>query len=196
MWKNASVIHSMIPRFGSGFCLIPVMRHMADIEPFVEELANWRNLNRDAYPTRFTATAESTRKWLISLCDNPDRIFWFVETEGTAIGTIGLQLNGDDLTLDLVQRGHGRPDGSMSKAVNMIRQLVKDFGRDHLDLLVLSSNTHAIEFYIKLGYKFLRGEVVKSETTCNMERLVPTGETYDQIPLACPTSLWRMRCQF
>lgn len=196
MWKHSALCHAICPLDGSRFYLLPVMPHMAEIESSVETLAHWRNLNRDSYPTRFTATTESTRKWLIALCNNPDRIFWLIERDRSTIGTIGLQLTGEDLTLNLVQRGRGKPDGSMTRAVTMIHKLVRDFGRDHLDLLVLSSNTHAIEFYMKLGYKFLCGEVVKSETTCNMERLVPTGQTYDQIPLACPTSLWRMRCRF
>ncbi len=144
----------------------------ADVENlhFIELLTEWRNDNQFAYPSRFTASVESTQKWLKSLLSGGKRIlFKLFDSSMRLIGHIGLAWNESAcrLELDSVQRGISGSPGLMKLAVRWVEDYSqKEFNSSHLHLRVLESNKHAVEFYKRIGYEVKTKEEI---TVVNLE---------------------------
>lgn len=124
----------------------------------------WRNENQFAYPTRFEATLDSTRKWMSEVLSAGHRIlFKITNRSNELVGHIGLAWNAtqERLELDSVQRGIPGSPGLMGSAVKWIENYVqKEFNSPDLHLRVLVTNQHAVDFYVGLGYSIESSEPV------------------------------------
>jgi perosamine synthetase len=143
---------------GAGF-LLPVCALHIDDEEVLALLTTWRNRHRQAYPSRFNATLESTRKWLCwNVLGTEDRmLFVVVNRHGRMVGHLGFAnaFNSDcALEMDNIVRGVDRCDaGIMSKAMKaLISWAHENLGPRECYLRVLDDNTRAIRFYERLGF--------------------------------------------
>jgi perosamine synthetase len=123
-------------------------------------LKEWREANQFAYPTRFPVTLEGTRKWLEKgVLENESRVlFWVINSNFTKLGHIGLVClpENSDIEVDNVLRGESGHRGLMAEAMKSLETLVEtEFSLETISLRVLESNGHALNFYLKLGYKVI-----------------------------------------
>ena len=116
----------------------------------IQLLADWRNKNNFAYKDQVIATPESIRVWLKEhYFSKPRMIFWIV-FKGKKIGTIGLNF-GDGCEIDSCMRGV--PDGPGQIGLHLRSLMNLSFRLGYiLNLRVLKTNIHAIEFYKKHGF--------------------------------------------
>lgn len=167
-------------------------------------LTDWRNQNQFAYPSRFEATVDSTRKWLESLLAGRGRIlFKLLDSSTQVMGHIGLAWNDAEerLELDSVQRGKPGAPGFMALAVKWVEAYAeKEFNSPNLHLRVLASNSHAVSFYERLGYKVeSSNEVLISDATkqnlelkdtfLSMEKSLESGHSHKQLILTAGPSI-------
>ena len=157
----------------SGGVLIPFSScHLAD-DDLLKALADWRNANVSAYPTQFVATLESTRSWAeAGLLGNEGRIlFLVINSYGALIGHLGFNNctnNRSRFEIDNVVRGRDHNKGILSESMKALCAWAnKTFNLDGIYLRVLETNTHAIEFYERLG--FVRGKETKLKKVQNGE---------------------------
>jgi len=143
----------------SSGILIPINYVYAEDDYLISLLAKWREENYFAYPTKFKVTLAGTQKWLKEqVLDNPSRLLFLVVDQcGKWIGHVGLGdcLNyGRSIMLDNIVRGdktHAR--GIMSEAVIELAEWArKMFLPTKVYLKVLDDNSHAIDFYKRLGF--------------------------------------------
>ena len=123
-------------------------------------LKKWREANQFAYPTRFPVTLEGTRKWLEKgVLENETRVlFWIINSNFTKLGHTGLVClpENSDIEVDNVLRGESGHPGLMAEAMKSLETLVEtEFSLETISLRVLESNVHALNFYLKLGYKVI-----------------------------------------
>jgi perosamine synthetase len=144
-----------------GF-ISPITGADLDNHLLIQLLTEWRNQNQFAYPSRFEATADSTKKWLTSLLASGGRIlFKLMDPSKQLMGHIGLAWNEKQsrLELDSVQRGTSGMPGFMGLAVEWIEAYAqKEFNSQELHLRVLGSNSRAVAFYERLGYHVISRE--------------------------------------
>lgn len=117
--RNAQEIYlRAITVEGLGF-LLPVCQAHCEDDELIEKLTDWRNQFVEAYPTQFTATVASTKRWLAErLLAIPDRmLFLVVDRLGRTIGHIGFNGCFNEecfFEIDNVVRGDGEgPKGIM-----------------------------------------------------------------------------------
>lgn len=147
---------SLSKNFGA---LFPInYSHMQD-DFLISLLTKWREENAFAYPTKFKVTVDGTKKWLKEqVLDNPSRIlFLVVDKQGKWIGHVGLAdcLNDErSIMLDNILRGEKeRAPGLMSEAVIELADWARRmFLPVKIYLKVLDNNSHAINFYKRLGF--------------------------------------------
>lgn len=140
-----------------GF-LVPIGRVHLDDPSILKLLTDWRNTHVNAYPTRFVATVESTKKWMRAhLLDIEGRIlFLLVDKAGRPLGHIGL--NGCmnerfEMELDNIVRGASEGPGIFSEGLMALIQWARTtINVDSFFLRVLEDNAHAISFYKKNGF--------------------------------------------
>lgn len=140
--------------------LAPIGEFFRDDSQLVAELAKWRNANQFAYPSRFEVTVQGTTNWLASaVIENENRLLFLIQdSKGTAVGHIGLlQIEDSVCEIDNVLRGEAEPSGIMTDALHVIENFAYlELGLEDLQLRVLKSNSHAVNFYIKNGYEILK----------------------------------------
>lgn len=141
-----------------GF-LVPVCELHLDDPDLIESLTAWRNTHRNAYPSRFHATAESTHNWLREkVLDVEDRcLFLVTDRHGKPIGHMGLAgafNTSAAVEMDNIVRGvEWRESGIMSAGMRtLIRWTHENLGPNEYYLRVLDDNLHAIRFYERLGF--------------------------------------------
>jgi len=157
--RNAQEIYlRAIPIEDEGF-LLPVCDAHRHDEALIEKLTEWRNRHVEAYPTQFTATPESTSRWLTErLLAVPDRMLFLVtDWLGTVIGHIGFNgcINEDCLfEIDNVVRGvEDGPKGLFSKSMFVLVEWArKSLNVNGFFLRVMDDNAHAINFYERNGF--------------------------------------------
>jgi perosamine synthetase len=145
----------------------------------ISKLTKWRNDNVNVYPTRFLATPESTSIWLQKfVIENPNRLlFWIIDLNENLVGHLGITKNkeGDfEYELDNVIRGSLTSPGIMAMSIKRLEQWVEsEFSAEFLNLKVMESNIHAIEFYKKLGYESVGRIGLREETQEKITKLIP-----------------------
>jgi perosamine synthetase len=146
----------------NGSCLIPISHFHLKDELLIADLTDWRNRNVTAYPTQFTATVQTTRKWLLEgVLKNEGRIlFLVVDKFGSCLGHIGFNnCLSEDLSfeIDNVVRGRQGVPGLFSSAMTRLCDWAEsNFPLDKLHLRVMGDNFKAIRFYEKLGWQVIR----------------------------------------
>jgi perosamine synthetase len=142
-------------------------------------LTEWRNTNVNVFPTRFSASYESTYNWLKNLVLlNPNRIlFWVINCNNEIIGHLGvLKKQGDiiEYELDNVIRGNNASPGLMSRSIIRLEEWIEsEFSSEFFFLKVLESNSHAINFYKKIGYEIKERIPLKVESSTDLVKLIP-----------------------
>jgi perosamine synthetase len=143
----------------SGGWLVPVSRlHASDTE-LITKLSEWRRENYFAYPSQFPVTDERTTAWMNDrLLAVADRVLFLVlDKHGKPVGHMGFAngLSADrTLEADNIVRGvkQGNP-GIMSEGMRVLLDWAEEkLGPEQIFLRVFSDNTHAVEFYKRLGF--------------------------------------------
>jgi len=144
--------------------LVPLCRAHAEDERLMATLAAWRNRHVRAFPSRFEATAASTRRWLENNVLPGDRAVLLVapaDANGDlsrAIGHVGVCGYRDaartgSVELENIVRGDdGRQAGAMSRAMQALIALCERHGARMQELRVFDDNARAIAFYERLGF--------------------------------------------
>lgn len=147
-------------------------------------VAEWRERDKDSYPTVFAYNVESTKNWVQKYAlGNPERLLFFLYTlDGVPWGHVGISsfdfsdANDPFCELDAVARG--RNDllpGAMTHVVNtMLRWTVRHLGISRIGLRVFADKDKAIRLYERTGFrrnrliplKFVPGEPISSWKEC------------------------------
>jgi len=194
---------------GSAGYLVPVGYFFEGNEEIINSMALWRAAHQYAYPSRFSVTNSGTEKWLKSaVIENKDRLLFLIQDQtGKYIGHIGLlKLDETRCEIDNVLRGEYEFPGLIAKALFELEKFSYDeLGLENLELRVLESNTHAVSFYQKYGYRETRkislqnigkdGEVTLIESDDNVvdnflvmnKSLTDTRVSQEQILTAGPS---------
>lgn len=148
-----------------------------------ELLSDWRDRHQYAYPSRFQISPEGTGKWLANaVLENDSRIlFWIRDLQLKPLGHIGLVYSELDSSfeVDNVLRGEKSVKGIMGAAMRALeRWAEEEFSAETLQLRVLKSNTHALDFYKSLGYKSQNEIALTKKMTPDGFSLVP-GDVAD-----------------
>lgn len=169
---------------GADFYLMPMTLFDLDSVNSISTLANWRSNSQFAFPTRFKVTTEGTRSWFEkAVLQNQSRVlFWVVATDFTKWGHVGLQLNAERVSIEIdnvYKLDHG-PKGLMSNAISRLELLVEEeFSIEVIQLRVLQSNSHAVNFYHKLGYEVIERESLIKKQSEDSTSLVPGEPAVD-----------------
>lgn len=138
-----------------GFTLVPVGQYILDDTELLGRLAHWRNTYVAAYPTRFTATVESTRVWLQNLILQSSRLLFMVnDSQGYIVGHLGLAgIDSTTHTLEIdnvVRWSDQLPPNTFSRCLqSLVDWAHSTMYIEELTLCVFSSNLRAINFYQK-----------------------------------------------
>lgn len=160
--------------------LAPVTdRHL--VEPkIVAAFASWREENEFAYPSRFEVTEAGTRRWMeFGVVNNPSRILFLILNQALLpVGHLGvLRTESDEfmLEVDNVLRGvKGDTPGLMANAMRALEEWAElEFSLERIELRVLKSNGHAVDFYEKLGYTAVSEKACVWEEQGDSRVLVP-----------------------
>jgi len=165
--NNSTKVEAILKSIKVGdFSLVPVGKYLLDDLDLLDSLASWRNTNVNAYPSRFTATRESTKNWLNNVVINgPDKLLFLVlNPQGKTVGHMGLAAvdnNSHIIEIDNVARwDQDVPKGLFSQALTaLIEWARKSMYVDDFILKVFSTNSRAISFYKK--NKFTENREIK-----------------------------------
>lgn len=157
--------------------LVPMANCHTDNSVLISKLMQWRNEHQYAYPSKFNATEESTKKWFENqVLGNQDRmLFWVADKNLEFIGHLGVVLNKTTelIEIDNVLRGVNSTPGLMGLAMSRLEiEIEKEFSVEKVALRVLESNSRAIDFYIKLGYIESSRESLTWQSQNGEDRLV------------------------
>lgn len=136
-----------------GF-MLPLSKFHAYDAKVVEKLTSLRNIYKDAFPTQFTATHDSTANWIInSIVESDDRmLFLILDQKGTFLGHIGLDnLTSENNILEIsnvVKDPECSVKGLMSASLCSLVEWSRTtmFVEDFI-LKVFKDNHHAVAFY-------------------------------------------------
>jgi len=124
----------------------------------VRVLTEWRNRHVTAFLTQFEATPERTAAWLVSTVGpDPGRVVLIVREQSGAIfghcGLASVDWATGTFELDGVTRGTKAAPGGMSVALRaLLDWAIRQLGLSTPLVRVISRNTHALEFYSRLGF--------------------------------------------
>ena len=139
--------------------LVPVANVSCKNNYLIDALTSWRNVYGDTFPTRFTATADSTKSWMLNnVIGNPNKIlFQIMDNANQLHGHIGLNLTNKYkgiIEIDNVAKSpESAPRGIMSASLEALIKWSKEMVPvDYIELKVLESNKRALNFYSKNGF--------------------------------------------
>ena len=136
--------------------LVPVGKFFADDSALVSAMGKWRDAHQYAYPSRFAVTDTGTAKWLKSaVIDNENRLLFLMQDpSGKYLGHIGfLKLDETRCEIDNVLRGESEVPGIVNSALRELERFAsEELGLESLELRVLASNSHAVDFYLRNDY--------------------------------------------
>lgn len=159
--------------------LLPFSEMHRNHDETITKLSGWRDAHQYAYPGRFQINDAGTKTWLAkAVLDNSDRIlFLLTDTHFKPMGHIGLlKIETEPFTLEVdnVLRGETGVKGLMASAMNALEKWAElEFSIEQISLRVLKSNTHAIDFYNKLGYNTVSEESLIEKVGADRIDLVP-----------------------
>jgi perosamine synthetase len=144
---------------GRGY-LVPVCDLYDGDDILIAQFAAWREANALAFPSRFPVNHAGTASWLrAKVLDVDDRLlFLIVDRCGHLVGHMGFANTINDamtLEVDNVVRGvAGAEPGLMGEALAAMVDWAEEMFRPRsVFLRVLSDNSHAINFYTRLGFQ-------------------------------------------
>ena len=136
--------------------LVPIANISCENSDLVNSLTSWRNIYRHTYPTQFTATADSTKYWMLeNVLRNPNKIlFQIIDSSNQLRGHIGLNFSDKSKGIIEIDNVAKCPEtelkGIMSACLLALIKWCRDMlPVEYIDLKVLESNTKAVRFYQK-----------------------------------------------
>ena len=120
-------------------------------------LTKWRNQYWDAFPEKFTATIDGTKKWLKEqVLENHDRILFMIFLNGEKIGHIGTyryNVEQNSAEIDNVVRAiRDKVKGLMEQVTNFLLDwMFTELKLSKVTLKVFSDNFKAINLYERCG---------------------------------------------
>ena len=166
-----------------GF-LLPVSKLDLEDKNSIQLLTEWRNLHSYAFPLKTKVTEESTKEWLLKLVLKNEKrmLFWVLDINGNKIGHVGLFINLENkIELDNILRGKNNIlKGIMSKSIRTLEFLIEtELQFSKVYLKVLSSNSHAVNFYEKIDYDPIDKIPLKSDNQNGKVVLIPGSPAED-----------------
>jgi len=147
----------------ASFSLMPIGEYLLEDTDTVDLLAQWRNINVQAYPSRFTATRASTKEWIKNqiLASASRILFLVVNAQGHVVGHMGLASVDNPshiLEVDNVARwSESLPANTFSDCISALLQWAKSsMYVEGFTLRVFSVNARAINFYKKNNFLHTR----------------------------------------
>jgi perosamine synthetase len=161
-----------------SFSLVPFTSLDSQTEITAELLSEWRKASIHAYPTRSEITTEGTKLWFQNaVLENPHRVlFWIMDSALTRLGHIGVVIKPEEglIEIDNVLRGRKLYPGLMTEALRAVESIVEnEFSMTSVQLRVLESNSHAVQFYLRNGYMVTNQEQLKWIHDLKGSTLVP-----------------------
>jgi len=153
------------------FYLVPFCDFDALNDERIKLLAEWRQEYEFAFPSRFKVSLDGTKKWVKDqVLLNENRVlFWVAKSNLEYLGHLGVVFKSEDqvLEIDNVLRGKKGYEGLMTACLQTLeRELEIEFSSEDIQLRVLESNSHAVNFYQNLGYAQVeRTPLVKKSNT-------------------------------
>lgn len=140
--------------------LVPIGAFFYGNQNIIKSMGAWRAAHQYAYPSRFQVTDAGTEKWLkAAVIDNQNRLLFLIQdANGKNLGHIGLlKLDEVRCEIDNVLRGESDSPGIVSAALAELEKFAyEELGLENLELRVIETNTHAVQFYLKHGYKEIK----------------------------------------
>jgi perosamine synthetase len=151
LWSRALILED--EEF-SKFRLIPISKIHENNPNTILKLMELRNSNIHLWLGASIVTLESTKKWLKELVlENHQRIlFWVIDEHETIHGHIGVWIKEDGIfEIDnVIKDSSSAVKGLFSNALITVCKWLHDYtGLSNVFLRVLSTNSHAINFYKK-----------------------------------------------
>lgn len=139
------------------FYLVPFCDFDVLNDERIRLLAEWRQEYEFAFPSRFKVSLDGTKKWVKDqVLLNENRVlFWVAKSDLEYLGHLGVVFKSEDevLEIDNVLRGKKGYEGLMTACLQTLeRELEIEFSPEDIQLRVLESNSHAVNFYQNLGY--------------------------------------------
>jgi perosamine synthetase len=160
--------------------LVPIGKFFDGNQDLIKSMGLWRDAHQYAYPSRFKVTDDGTAKWLTSaVIENDNRLLFLMQNaDGKYLGHIGLlKLDDKRCEIDNVLRGESGSPGIVTTALIELEKFVyEELGLEDLELRVLESNKHAVDFYLKNGYSELRRISLQNAGTDDQVNLVESSE--------------------
>ena len=163
---------------GRGY-LVPVCELHAEDQLTIDLLTAIR-AGVTTFPSQFEVTSKRTRKWLRTLLLNvPDRILFFVlNRAGHTVGHAGFAHCDNDegrMEVDnIVRAAAGIEPGLMSVAVVRLCQWAEEtFKPQEIYLRVLEDNSHAVQFYERLGFRGYERQPLRRVESADEVNFVP-----------------------
>jgi perosamine synthetase len=160
--------------------LVPVGKFFADDSTLISEMGKWRDAHQYAYPSRFEITESGTSKWLKNaVIENEDRLLFLIQgPNGKYLGHIGfLKLDQSRCEIDNVLRGEDDVPGIVTGALRELERFAsEELGLELLELRVLASNSHAVDFYLNNGYQEASRIGLAAVEAANVVNLVESEE--------------------
>ena len=133
--------------------------------------AEWRERERQWFPTIFPQDPSNTRRWMQEgIRENPERILFFLrDPAGVPWGHVGLsafQWN-DPPSCEIDSILRGRTDVAQGAMTSVLHRLVswtkEELGMPRIELRVFSENDRAIRLYRRIGFQPVRVIPLKLE---------------------------------
>lgn len=173
-----SVGLNVITKNGNTVQLVPVGLWILDPEfsSLWNSFSKWRHLNRNQFLARFVETPQNSKTYLsnFSIADTR-RILFTIWVEGCCVGHIGLSnIDVDTAELDNVMKStDSKMHFSMSAVINNLLTWAHGFlGVKNVSLVVLSSNTRAVDIYKNNGFETVEESYLKSISINGVENLI------------------------
>ena len=163
--------------------LVPVGKYFEDDSALVSAMGHWRDAHQYAYPSRFEVTDSGTTKWLKNaVIENENRLLFLMQApSGKYLGHIGfLKLDDARCEIDNVLRGETEVPGIVNSALRELERFAsEELGLESLELRVLASNSHAVDFYLKNDYSEINRIGLANSSTSGEVNLVESDKNIE-----------------
>ena len=177
--------------------LVPIGKFFDQNKDLIKSMGLWRDAHQYAYPSRFKVTDDGTSKWLNSaVIENENRLLFLMQNpDGKYLGHIGLlKLDSERCEIDNVLRGESENPGFVTSALIELEKFAyEELGLENLELRVLESNKHAVNFYLKNGYIESRRISLQNVGTEEQINLVESSENISDYFLVLAKNLTMAR---
>jgi len=184
--KHTAIIKSILV---GQFSLVPIGQYFLDDHDEIETLARWRNIGANTCSFRFKVDQESIKCWLQGdVFKSASKILFLVtNAQGRTVGHMGLaSIDSPTHSLEIDDFVGWEDDLPLDIFSYCLKALIawatKSMYTEGYILRVHSSNTRAISFYKKNGFREVKHTFLKSEppSTPELSRLVESSASEEE----------------